>query len=1049
MKKLLWTFMTLFIFTGLSQAQQTVTGTVTGDNEPLAGASILVQGTTTGTFSDDAGNFSIKMPAGTNTLVFSFTGFRSQEVVVTGSRVDVTLIPGSYVLDEVVVTAYGSQTKREITGSVVSINSGEIEKIQNSNIVQGLTGKIAGVQIIAQNGQPGEGPSVRFRGIGSINASNEPLYVVDGVPFNGNINSIATQDIESMTFLKDASSNALYGSRGANGVIIVTTKKGKKNGIEITLDVKTGRNTRSVADYDVITDPAQYYEAWYDRHRIGLINQGISADTAAMIAAAELISGGEFSLGYNNYNLPDDQVLDPSTGKVRAGANLLYQDLWAEELFSPSSRNETHLGVRSMTDKTNAFFSLGYLDDSGYALKSGFQRITGRGSMDFKPSKWLKVGGNINYANTQQDAPVQNVGSSTYSNLFSWARNVGPIYPVYARDENGALMLDQNGDKIYDFGQVGDGIPGVRPYGAFNNPVATTLLDIDKNSRDNLSTRVYGRITFLEDFDFTYNLSADYIGSNITTFATPVGGDASGVNGRLTTTATTALTVAHQQLLNWKKSFGEHTFAALAGHESNDYHFSSLSASKTQALLGDLAVLNNATNIQFATGFETDYRVEGYFSRLNYDFRNKYFINASFRRDGTSVFSPESRWGTFYGVGAAWDMTEESFLDNVGFLTSLRLKASYGQQGNDAILYEGGGRNYYSYVDQYNVINAGGGVPGVSFVSLGNTALRWENSTNINLGFDARFLKDRFSLNVEYFIRKVNDLLFYNPLPLSEGRGSFPDNVGDMENKGIEFTVGAQVVRTRDFTWNINLNATNFTNLITRLPQEFIDDGNFRLEEGRNRYEYYMREYAGIETETGDAMWYIDELDANGEPTGNRLTTTEYNDANEYFVGKSAIPDLYGGFATSLTFKGISLDVNFAYQMGGYGYDGVYQNSLGSAPDVGQNYHKDIFNSWTPENTDATIPRIDLFDTQNDNASDFWLVDASYLSLQDVILGYELPSSVYSKIGVNGLRLYAAASNVYLWSARQGYDPRLSVVGNASNEYSIMRSMSIGANVRF
>ncbi|MEM9917062.1 MAG: TonB-dependent receptor [Bacteroidota bacterium] len=1062
MRKILTGLILLLFTTSIALAQRNVTGTVVGDGEPLIGATVLVDGTTVGTVTDFEGKYSISVPDDSNILVFSYTGYETKKMELGASNVlDVTMSTDNLILDEVVVTAYGSQTKRQITGSVVSVKGEDIENIQNSHVVQGLTGKIAGVQIIAQSGQPGDAPSVRFRGIGSVNASNQPLYVVDGVPFNGNINSIASQDIESMTFLKDASANALYGSRGANGVIIITTKKGKTKGLEVTLDARVGINTRNVEDYDVIRDPGEYYETWFDRWRIGLMNtQGLSSAEASEIVAAGIVSGGDFSLGYNNYNVADDQVIDPATGQISPGASLLYQDDWDSELFSTSVRTETHLGIRHKSDKVGTFFSLGYLDDEGYALQSGFERITGRAALDFDATDWLKVGGNVNYANTTQNSPIQNVGSATYSNLFSWARNVAPIYPIYGKDANGADILDANGDRVFDFGELDDNIPGVRPYGAFNNPVATSLLDLDNNTLDNLSGRMYATVEFLDDFSFTYNFSTDFVGGNITTFATPIGGDAKGVNGRLTTTSTRRNTIAHQQLLNWGKTFGSHNISVLLGHESNQFDFSLVRAQKTEALLGDLPVLNNATNIQYAEGYEKEYTVEGYFSRVNYDFDGKYFLNASFRRDGSSVFHPDNRWGNFFGVGAAWDITREAFLQDISWLSSLRLKASFGQQGNDAILYEtnqtitgdNDNRNYFAYVDQFNVVNAGGGLPGVSFLALGNPDLVWETSTNVNFGFDASLIRNRLSLEVEYFVRQVDDLLFYRPLPLSEGRGSFPDNVGDMENRGIEVTVNAAVISKPDFSWNLSFNATHFKNEITRLPQEFIDDPTFafmRLEEGRSRYDYFTREFAGVDAETGDALWFMDEMDADGNPTGNRITTNEYNNATEYFLDKSAIPDLYGGFSTGLSYKSITLDINFAYQLGGYAYDGIYQSLLGASPDIGNNYHKDIQNSWTPENTNASIPRLDLFDTENDNTSDFWLVDASYLSLQDIIIGYELPSSLFDNVGISGLKVYAAASNVYLWSSRQGFDPRLSVVGRTTNEYSIIRSMSIGANVRF
>ncbi|MGB0930449.1 MAG: hypothetical protein ACPGVB_06725, partial [Chitinophagales bacterium] len=491
------------------------------------------------------------------------------------------------------------------------------------------------------------------------------------------------------------------------------------------------------------------------------------------------------------------------------------------------------------------------------------------------------------------------------------------------------------------------------------------------------------------------------------------------------------------------------------------YDFSLLRAQKTEALLSNLAILNNATNIQYAEGYEKEYTVEGFFARLNYDFQSKYFINASFRREGSSVFHPDNRWGNFFGIGGAWDLSQESFLEGADWLSNLRLKASYGQQGNDAILYEDpnrtivgdqDNRNYYAYVDQFDVVNAGGGVPGVSFVGLGNPDLVWETSSNTNIGFEAGLFKNRVNVNIEYFTRKVEDLLFYDPLPLSEGRGAFPDNVGDMENRGIEISLDAMVIQKPDFSWSVSMNATNYTNEITRLPQEFIDDPNntrFRLVEGRSRYDYFMREFAGIETETGDTQWFIDDLDDDGNPTGTRSPTTDYNSATEYFIGKTAIPDLYGGFSTGFNIKGVTLDIDFAYQLGGYGYDNIYQSLLGSAPDIGNNYHKDVLNSWTPENTGASIPRLDVFDTENDNLSDYWLVDASYLSLQNIVLGYQLPTSLFDNVGIAGVNLYASASNVYLWSKRQGYDPRLSVTGNASNEYSVMRSVSFGANIKF
>ena len=1059
MKKLTLLLLAVVLGLGYSYAQRTITGSIVDDiDEPMIGANIIVKGTTIGTVTDFEGNFQLEVPENATSLVISYTGYSTQEVAITGlSTVNVVLLQGT-LLDEVVVVGYGSMKRQQITGSVGTLKADQINDIATGNVVQGLEGKVAGVRIIQQNGQPGANPSVRFRGIGSLSASNEPLYVVDGVPFNGNINAIAPQDIESISFLKDASANALYGSRGANGVVVITTKKADKSQpLQVTVSTKFGMNDRAVPEYDIISDPAEFYEVWFDRVRIGLINNGEDPTVAAQTAASTIVEGGEFSLGYNSYDVPNDQLIDASTGTLNPSARLRYTDDWQEELFDRSFRSETHVGLRSGSENLSSFFSLGYLDNEGYALNSGFERYSARANLEFTPGSNWTFGATINYAHTDQDAPIQNVGSSTYSNAFSWARNVAPIYPVYAYDEAGNRMFDNQGNTLYDFGTNDDGIPGVRPYGAFNNPVATSLLDIDNNLVDNLSGRVYATINFLRDFKFTYKLGVDYVGQDITALATPIGGDASNVNGRLTSTNTTELTIAHQQLLEWTKDFGVHALTVMVGHESNDLEFDLLRGQKTELLLGELPLLNNGANIQYLEGYSKTYGVEGYLSRVNYSYDNKVFVNASFRRDGSSVFHPDVRWGNFYGLGVAYDLARSNLFGEGGAINSLRLKASFGQQGNDALTFEQNqtiigdpdNRNYFAYQNQYNVVNAGGGVPGVNFVTLGNPALVWESSTNVNAGFEGSFFNNRLVANAEYFVRKVEDLIFYKPLPVSEGRGSLPDNVGDMQNTGVELTLEGTVIQNQDFSLRLHFNGTHFTNEITALPQEFIDDGRFRLEEGRSRYEYFMREYAGVDESNGDALWFKDILDDDGNPTGEQETTNEWSEATEYFTGKDAIPDLYGGFGTTVGYKGFGLYIDFTYQIGGYGYDGLYQGLLPSAGDVGHNYHKDVLDSWTPENTTASLPRIDAIDDDQNNTSDNFLIDQSFLSLQNITLSYTPNLRFLSDIGIERASILLTANNVKLWSEREGYDPRLSVVGNAINEYSIVRSTSIGINLTF
>lgn len=1068
-KLLLLSFILTSAFTwGESWAQErSVSGKVTSieDGSPLPGVNVVLKGTTTGTVTDIDGNYKLSVPSDGGTLVFSFIGLSSETVEIgTKSVIDIQMSPDVKQLSEVVVVAYGEQTRQSITGSVDVVSSEELQRVQTSNVVQSMIGKVAGVQIVNDSGQPGDAPTVRFRGIGSISSGTSPLYVVDGIPFNGNINSLSPQDIESMTFLKDASANALYGSRGANGVIIITTKKGRKKGTEITFDAKYGVNDRAVGEYDIITDPGQYYEVWYDRIRIGLINSGVDPATAAQQAAAGLISGGDAPLGYNIYTADDDQIIDPATGKLRSGLTRAFTpENWGDELFSPSTRQEYHLGIRANADNLSTYFSLGYLDDEGYALNSGFSRLSTRLSMDYNATDWLDFGGSFNYAYTDQDAPNQNVASGTYSNAFSWARNIAPIYPIYAREEaNKSLVLDENGNRVYDFGEANDGYYGVRPYGAFNNPVATSLADQDENVYHNISTRLYTKIKFLKDFSLTLNVAGDIYSGEILTFATPIGGDAKNANGRLTQARSNSTTLATQQLLNWGRDFGDHNVSVLLGHESNQNNFTFMNAQRTELAIGDLPVLDNTSLFQSLRGYERDYKVEGYFGRILYNYNNKYFLNANYRRDGSSVFAPDYRWGNFYGLGAAWVITEEGFMKGLDFLNNLKLKASYGQQGNDLVLNEddltvtgdADNRNYYPYKNQFRVVTTPSGQPGIQIVSAASPELQWETSKTSNIGMELAALDNRLRIGVDYWKRLIDGNIFFVPSPLSYAAltPSIPVNAGEMVNVGWDIMLSGDIIRTEDLTWSLDFNTTTYKNEILDLPgEEPIDDPNstrFRWEEGKSRYDYYMRQYAGIDPETGDALWWMDVTDANGDPTGEREKTDEWNDANEYYVGKTAIPDFYGGFSTSLAFKGIDLNIGFAYQLGGYGYDNVYQNLMQSAGDIGQNYHKDVMNSWTPENQNASIPRLDIFDDNQSNFSDYWLVSSDYLSIQNITLGYTLPTKLAEAAKLTSVRIYVSANNVYLWSKRDGYDPRLDLTGQTLNEYSVVRSTSVGLTLK-
>lgn len=1051
--KLTW-LMTLFMAFAIqfSYAQEkTVTGTVTAasDGMPLPGASVIVKGTTRGVQTDFDGGYSIDVNVG-EVLVFSYVGMETSEVTVGASNTyDVAMNEDIGVLDEVVVTAYGTQKKESVAGSIGEIKSEEVAEITAGNVMQGTVGKVAGVQVFNNSGMPGDAPTIRMRGIGSINASAAPLYVVDGVPFSGDVASINSQDIESMTFLKDASAAALYGNRGANGVIIITTKKGKAQKLSVTVDSKAGFATRAVEEYDIMTGSKEYYERYFQSLKNNyMFNSNMSATDAANAAAAELIDG-VFGLSYNVYDVPNDQLIDPVTGELNPNANRYDTgDDWDDYLFGNGFFTSTFVSVSGGNEKSSQYLSVGYDRNDGYVVNSGLEKITTRLKSDAQITDFLKVGGNISYSHLVQNYLDGYTGGSNYSSPFYWVRNVAPIYPVLLYDENGNPVYGFDGSQLYDDGTGNGGEAGIpiRPFGALQHPYATAINDVKKYTTDNLYASGFAELKLAEGLKFTYVATGELFSYGDRSMDTPLYGDAVEAGGRVDYSSSRRLSFTQQQLLNYNKSFGSHNFDLLLGHETLDRRTDIVAAGRSK-LLFPSAYVDHAAVIQTASGYGTSYALEGYFSRLNYDYDGKYFVNASIRRDGSSRFHPDNRWGTFFGVGAAWMVSRESFMENVDWINALRLKASYGEQGNDNLGIE------LPYLSQYYVTpttDASIDVPSYTQVTLGNKDITWETNANFNAGFDITMFDNRLNIEAEYFERKVSDMLFQKPLPISSGFSSIPENVGDMENIGFEATISADIVRNEDFTFSVGVNATHYKNEITKLPYNGNENNNivsgiYIREEGGSVYDFYMREFAGVNPVNGAALFYMD--DPNNE--GERILTEDYAEADLYRIDKSAIPDLYGGFNFDFQYKGFDLGLQFAYQFGGYSYDSVWMSSM--APGRGENYHRDVNDTWTIDNTTASLPRVDVDDPNNYYAtSTLGLIESDYLSLQNVSLGYTFNDKITKSLGVDSLRFYALADNVYLWSKRQGFDPRMGgVTGTSDNNYSILRTVSFGVNVKF
>ena len=988
------------------------------------------------------------------TLVISFIGMQSQEVKIK-PNVKVVLTSDSEQLEEVMVVAYGTAKKSAFTGSAATIKNEKITSRQTSNVTNALAGQVAGVQTTSSTGQPGKDATVRIRGIGSISASNTPLYVVDGVPYDGEISAISTSDIESMTVLKDAASNALYGARGANGVILITTKRGKTGDARVTFDAKWGVNKRGIPSYETVSDPGKFYEMAYS----AIYN----ADLKGYAAAGDLTSANAYAnktmlsssyLGYQVFTVPNGEQLIGMDGKLNPNATLGYSDgtyyykpdNWSDELFENNLRQEYNLSVSGANDKMNYYMSAGYLDDQGIVPNSGFQRYSARLKADYQVKPWLKMSGNISF--THYDSREQDTESGTSNaNAFYAANIMGAIYPMYIRDAEGNIMIDNRGFQRYDYGsdtnfQRKNVIPNA-------NPLASYMLDLMKYSGDVVSGKWSADIDIWGSIKAKINIGIDANNVRSTDLVNPFYGqysETSGVGGIVSVSTQRTFSTNQQYLLTYNKTFNHiHNLDVLAGHENYNYKYQYLYGSREKIYNPNLPELNNGIMNQSNASYSQSYATEGWLFRVQYDYDGKYFGSASYRRDGSSAFHPDNRWGNFWSVGAGWLMNKESFLENQNWIDMLKFKISYGLQGNDNLLYMNGYRNYQPYMDQYTLTNNNSDFATTLYYK-GNQDITWETSHSFNTGFDFAFWKGKLSGSIEYFSRKTTDMLYFKPVASSMGYSRFPENVGSMINRGVELDLNSNIFDTKDLTWDINFNLTHFKNKVLELAPELngqLIDGSRIYREGESMYQLYLPKYAGVDPETGESLWALTEPNEKGE-----TTTTSYSEASSHrFMTGDILPKVYGGFGTSLTFKGFDFSIAFAYQLGGRILDYTYQ-SLMSTDAQGSAWHVDMLNAWTPENKNTNVPRMNVNDIYVSYSSDRWLTSSNYLSLQNITFGYTLPKNWTRKLQVEGVRLYFVADNVALLTARKGLDPRQGYVAS-DNVYSPIRTISGGISLNF
>ena len=989
------------------------------------------------------------------TLMISFIGMKTQEVVIR-PKLSITLKPDTEILDEVIVTAYGTSTKGSFTGSAAVMKAEKLEKRQVSNVSQALAGAVAGVQIQSANGQPGESATIRVRGVGSINADSKPLYVVDGVPFDGDLSSINTSDIESMTVLKDAASTALYGARGANGIIMITTKKGKSGKATVSFDAKWGANSRAIKNYDVLSSTQEYvekaYQAIYNAayYKIAAYKGDAAASNAYANKTIFTEGGGGF--GYPIYTIPEGQGLIGMDGRLNPAAKLGYSDGefyytpddWAKEMFSTNARQEYNASVSSSTDRMSFYASFGYLNDEGVIDNSGFERFTGRLNADYQVYKWLKVGGNLSYANSNSRYPGEQTSTSSSGNAFFLANVIAPVYPIFVRDAQGNIMYNEKYNRpIYDYGD--NTTNHSRVFMSISNPAGDLAYNKTEYLMDIMNFNWFGTITPIKGLSVTarYGLSIDNTRYN--DLGNVLYGQSSAYGGTAYQERSRVYGFDQQYVANYTFNINEdHIFDITAGYEGYEYTNEYVDATGQNLYNPDSYWVNNTIDQRKGYGAMDSYATEGFFGRLNYNYKDTYIGSVSYRRDASSRFHPDNRWGNFFSGSAAWVLSNEKFMEDINWVDMLKLKASFGQQGNDNV------KNYYAYLDQFQMTGANGVFSDGTLYYKGNPDLTWETSTSYNVGVDFALFNNRLNGTIEYFGRKSSDMLYYKPVAPIAGYDQIPMNVGSMTNSGLEIDLNYTIFKNKNFTWDVNANATFIKNKINELHPDLkgeLIDGSYIYSEGESRYRMYLVKYAGVNKETGEAEYWA--KDENGQ----EYRTIDWSKAST--TNKEAsddlLPTVYGGFGTSISAYGFDASIQCSYQLGGTIYDSGYAQLMhgGTSSYAGRNWHTDIRKSWTPENPNTDVPRVNASDSYASSSSDRWLTSSDYLSLNNITVGYTLPQNLTQKFMVSKLRVFFAADNVALLSARKGLDPRQSYTTATTSRYTPIRTISGGVNITF
>ena len=1081
-------FLTLFLafVVQISFAQEkTITGTVSDASGTLPGVSIVIKGSTTGTETDFDGKYSIKAKTG-DVLVFRYLGYKVVEQTVAASNtINVTLVEDANVLDEIVVVGYGTTTKKAFAGTASVVKQEQLEVKNFSNVTQALQGETAGVTVINTSGQPGTVAAIRIRGFGSVNGNRAPLYVVDGVQYEGSLNAINPADIASTTILKDATATAIYGSRGANGVVVITTKAGTAGNSYIEVDVKTGVNWQQIPRYDVIQSPEEYIGYVWE----GIYNRGVITGQPDPIdyANSRLFTNNYVDPGYNMWNATAAQLIDPTTSTVRPGVTRKYTPLrYTDVAFDTAIRTETNVRLGGGNADTKYFASFGYLDDNGYSINTGYKRYTTRLNLDTKIKPWLKINSNIGYAYSERIQNGQIVGSE---NVFEFADKMAPIFPVFLRDDNAELVPDLfYGGYQYDYGSL-SGFRD-RPNANGLNPIGSALYDFNGTDRHEFNGNFLASISLTDKLSAEVRYGIQYGTQKNRDYTNKFYGGGIATGGDITINDNENLTQNIQQIIRYNNSWGAHNFDALIAHETQETDFYAQSVSKSRQVSALLLDLDNfVENFGSPSGSSIGYSIESYFSQFNYNFDQKYYFTASIRTDGSSRFVND-KWGTFGSVGASWVVTGEDFMDDNGVFDFLKIKASYGITGD---------QDGVGILSGYNLYNGNfAGVLGIQPGLNGNPDLTWETSKMFQAGVEFGIGK-YLDGTIDYYRKNTDNLIFNRFVGPSLGISSITVNDGELMNSGIEFDLTGHLFAKENFSLDLAINGEIISNEVlatpidpaTGEPQILTPNGAYALSVGSSLFDFYMREWAGVDPADGAPMWYqyFDDRNGNGlldagEPssyssgswipvdtsisnnTGSiveyqakvadaniqRTVTKQYSEATDKYVGKSFIPDVRGAFRLNGKVGNFNFGSQFTYSLGGYAYDGQYAELMSDRfGAVGNNFHRDIASRWRQPGDITDVPRLaDGIDQNATSQSTRFITSTDFLALNNVNLGYTIPRSYLEKIDIETVNIWLSADNLFNMTARDGFQPQTRETGNSGRRFfAPMTTFTLGVRVKF